>query len=294
MNMINILRFIYKHPLNQENKFNAIMKFLKWQISSRLWKNPFIYNWIGSSRLVISRGMTGATGNMYVGLMEYEDMSFLLHYLQKDNLFYDIGANVGVYTVLASQVKGSKTVAIEPLPLTYEKLLDNININRLTNVISKNIGLSFEQSKLYFTTNKDTMNSVALESDDETQEVMVDTMDNLSHEYGIPNAIKIDVEGYESNVLNGAKNVLRDDGLEVIILELNGSGQKFGFSDDDIHNDLLEIGFSPYSYNPFARNLTLLESYGSYNTIYIKKQHLEKIETIVKNSEKFSCNGMNI
>ena len=294
MNMINILRFIYKHPLNQANKFNAIVKFLKWQISSRLWKSPFIYNWIGSSRLVISRGMTGATGNMYVGLMEYEDMSFLLHYLQKDDLFYDVGANVGVYTVLASQVKKTKTVSIEPLPLTYDKLLDNININRLTNVISKNIGLSFEQSKLYFTTNKDTMNSVALESDDETQEVTVDTLDNISQEYGVPNAIKIDVEGYERNILNGAKNVLRDDGLEVIILELNGSGKKFGFLDDDIHSDLLKIGFSPYSYNPFDRNLTLLKTYGSYNTVYIKKLYLEKIEALVKNSEKFSCNGMKI
>jgi predicted RNA methylase len=87
--------------------------------------------------------MTGATGNIYVGLMEYEDMSFLLHYLQKDDLFYDIGANVGVYTVLTSQVKEVKTVSIEPLPLTYEKLLDNININRLTNVISKKYRIVF-------------------------------------------------------------------------------------------------------------------------------------------------------
>ena len=292
--MINTLKFIYNHPLNKDNKISSILRFIKWQISSRLWNSLFIYNWIDSSRLVISKGMTGATGNIYVGLMEYEDMSFLLHYLQKDDLFYDIGANVGVYTILASQIKEAKTVSIEPLPLTYEKLLDNININRLTNVVSKNIGVSFEQSKLYFTSNKDTMNSVALESDDETQEVIVDTLDNIAHEYGIPNAIKIDVEGYESNVLDGAKNLLRDDRLEVIILELNGSGQKFGFSDDDIHNDLLKIGFSPYVYNPFKRKLTLLESYGSYNTIYIKNQYLEKIETIVKSSEKFSCNGMKI
>jgi FkbM family methyltransferase len=292
--MINTIKFIYTHPLNKDNKIKAILRFIKWQISSRLWNSFFIYNWIGSSRLVIAKGMTGATGNIYVGLMEYEDMSFLLYYLQKDDLFYDIGANVGVYTVLTSQVKEVKTVSIEPLPLTYEKLLDNININRLTNVISKNIGLSFEPSKLYFTTTRDTMNSVALKSDLNTQEVIVDTLDNISHEHGVPNAIKIDVEGYESNVLNGAKEVPRDDRLEVIILELNGSGQKFGFLDDDIHNDLLEIGFSPYAYEPFNRKLTLLKSYGLHNTIYIKKQYLEKITTIIENSEKFSCNGIEI
>jgi hypothetical protein len=141
--MINTIKFIYTHPLNKDNKIKAILRFIKWQISSRLWNSFFIYNWIGSSRLVIAKGMTGATGNIYVGLMEYEDMSFLLHYLQKDDLFYDIGANVGVYTVLTSQVKEVKTVSIEPLPLTYEKLLDNININRLTNVISKKYRIVF-------------------------------------------------------------------------------------------------------------------------------------------------------
>lgn len=292
--MINIIKFIYNHPLNKNNKIGAIVKFFLWQMSSKLWRGSFVFNWINNSKLIVSNGMTGATGNIYVGLMEYEDMSFLLHYIQKDDLFYDIGANVGVYTILASQVKKAKTISIEPLPLTYEKLLDNIQINRLTNVVSKNIGLSFEQSKLYFTTNKDTMNSVALDSDINKQEINVDTLDNLSMKYGIPKMIKIDVEGYETNVLKGAIDVLEDDALEVVILELNGSGKKFGFNDDDIHRNLFNFGFKPYSYNPFERKIIKLDSYGFHNTIYIKSQVFNKIKTIVENSVTFNCNGVNI
>jgi FkbM family methyltransferase len=292
--MINILKFIYKHPLNNANKIGAIIKFIKWQISSRLWGGLFIYNWIDSSKLVVSNGMTGATGNIYVGLMEYEDMGFLLHYLQKNDLFYDIGANVGIYTVLASAVKKAKTISFEPLPETYEKLLDNIHINRLNNVVAKNIGLSNEKSKLYFTTNKDTMNSVALKNDKDKQEVDVDTLDNISNKYGIPKVMKIDVEGYETQVLKGANKILTNESFEVIILELNGSGAKFGFSDDDIHNELLEYGFIPCTYNPFNRKIIKLESYTSHNTIYIKEKIYSSVEITIKAGSSFTCNGLKI
>ena len=78
--MYRILKFIYTHPLNKNNKINSLLRFIKWQISSRLWNESFVYNWIDDSKLIIENGMTGATGNVYVGLMEYEEMSFLLHY----------------------------------------------------------------------------------------------------------------------------------------------------------------------------------------------------------------------
>ena len=253
-----------------------------------------MFEWVNNSRLIVSRGMTGATGNIYVGLMEYKDMSLLLHYVKEDDLFYDVGANVGAYTVLASKVKNAKTVSIEPLPNTFSKLQDNININNLNNVISLNIGLSKEKSKLYFTTDKDTMNSVATSNDKNTQEVDVDTIDNLSMEYGIPQIIKIDVEGYETYVLQGANNTLLSEKLEVLILELNGSGKKFKLYDDDIHNDLLLKGFLPYTYDPFTRELITLETYSSENTIYIKNDNVEKIKNTLKNADSFVVNNVRL
>jgi len=292
--MVNIIRFIFNHPLNQQHKMLSIWRFFKWQISSRLWSGSFVFNWIDDSKLIISNGMTGATGNIYVGLMEYEDMGFLLHYLQEDDLFYDIGANVGVYTILASKVKKSKTFSFEPLPNTYERLLDNIQINRLNNVVTNNIGLSSEKSKLYFTTDRDTMNSVALNTDINKVEIIVDTLDNISRKFGIPKAIKIDVEGYESNVLKGAKEVLQSNNLEVIILELNGNGEKFGFKDDDIHKDLVKYGFNSYTYNPFKRKLIKLDKYGTHNTIYIRKDSVTNINKILKKANSFNVNGIDL
>jgi hypothetical protein len=49
-------------------------------------------------------GMTGATQNIYVGLQEFVDIMLTLHFLRKGDLFLDMGANVGSYTILASGV----------------------------------------------------------------------------------------------------------------------------------------------------------------------------------------------
>ncbi|NOQ29827.1 MAG: FkbM family methyltransferase [Helicobacteraceae bacterium] len=292
--MYKILKFIYTHPLNKNNKIKSLLRFIKWQISSRLWKGAFIYDWINDSKLIIENGMTGATGNIYVGLMEYEDMSFLLHYLSKSDTFFDIGANVGVYSILASKVKNVKTISIEPLPDTYEKLKDNIKINRLSNIKYENIGLSDKKSKLYFTIDKDTMNSVAINSDENTKEVYVDTLDNLAERYIVPSVIKIDVEGYETNVLSGAHNVLKNKNCKILIIELNNSGLKYGYNDSDIHTNLLSYGFQSYTYNPFSRQLVKLDSYGYHNTIYIKSDYLNVVQKKVSESDFFSINGMKI
>ena len=254
-----------------------------------------IYNWVNDSKLIVENGMVGATGNIYVGLMEYKDMAFVLHYLNNSDIFYDIGANVGVYTVLSSKVKQAKTVSIEPLPNTYEKLMDNIKLNRIDEkVIPLNIGLSDKKSILYFTSDKDTMNQVATQEDKNTIQVDVDILDNVANIYGYPNFIKMDVEGYETMVLKGAEKVLQSKNLDGIIIELNGSGSKFGFNDEDIHNSLINNGFSPYDYDPVNRRINGLKKYGSHNTIYLKKDKIINIQERLLKSQPFKIFDMEI
>jgi len=62
---------------------------------------PIALPFVGGSVLLAIRGMTGASGNWYCGLAEFEDMALVLHALRPGELFVDIGANVGAYSVLA-------------------------------------------------------------------------------------------------------------------------------------------------------------------------------------------------
>ena len=68
-------------------------------------------------------GETGLTGNLYAGLHEFADMAFVMHALRPTDLFVDIGANAGSYTILACAVAKARGCAFEPLPSTYRRLV---------------------------------------------------------------------------------------------------------------------------------------------------------------------------
>ena len=72
------IKGIINHPLNRANKLNAVFRFINWQLTSRFKENPIKLPFVNSTYLNVSRGMKGATGNIYSGLHEYEEMGFLL------------------------------------------------------------------------------------------------------------------------------------------------------------------------------------------------------------------------
>ena len=270
MTLLGILKFVWNHPLNTNSRKAAIGRFIKWQINSRLNRFPILYPITSNAKIFAWKGLTGATGNLYCGLMEYEDMGFLLHYLKSSDLFIDIGANVGAYTVLASGEINAKSISIEPIPSTYRNLIDNIAINHLDDkVTALNIGLGKEEASMKFTKSLDTVNHVAVEGEKDIIEVQVNTLDGICP--SMPNFLKIDVEGFETEVLLGAAKVLASEELNAIIIELNGSGKRYGFDEDKIHESLVQYGFNPHRYDPLSKRLTVLNTYSkSHNTIYIK------------------------
>src|ERR1700739_1067728 len=119
------LRFIFSYPLNRGRPLSALGRLVVWQLTSRL-HAEIEFDWIEGAKLLVSRGMTGATGNIYCGLHEFAEMGFLLHLLRPNDLFLDVGANVGSYTILASRVCGARVIAFEPDPGAAKALRRNI------------------------------------------------------------------------------------------------------------------------------------------------------------------------
>ena len=107
MGLISIARFIIDHPLSQGRILANLGRFACWQIGARLARGPVATRFVNSAQLLASPGMTGATGNVYVGLHEFTDMSFVLHFLRPNDLFVDVGANIGSYTILATAAVGA-------------------------------------------------------------------------------------------------------------------------------------------------------------------------------------------
>jgi len=265
--------FLFSHSLGRKHPFKTLLRFLFWQLqvgfsSGELIIKPFI----GNVKFYARKGLTGITGNIYTGLHEFDDMAFLLHFLRPDDIFFDIGANVGSYTLLASGICGANSIAIEPVENTVALFSKNIELNKLENKVTLiNAVAGAAASTIVFTQNEDTGNHVvsATELRTDCAELPVITIDSLLIR-GVPALIKIDVEGYETEVLKGMEETLNRVDLKAIIIELNGSGGRYGFDEQNIHTLLISKGFQPYHYDAFMRQLNLLKGFGSFNTIYCR------------------------
>ncbi len=289
-NFIKTISSIVFHPGNKGKRIDAFMRYFKWQIGSRLLGFVVVFNWIDDAKLYMRTGEAMVTHNYYTGLYEYYDMSFLMHYTNDGDKFLDVGANAGVYSILASVVLDVDVVAFEPIPETFERLTENIRLNKKENDIKYlNIGLSDKKGALYFTCDRDATNHVSENLEEEnTIKVEVTTLDEeLGRLHYSPSIMKIDVEGYEKFVLNGASLLLANPALNVIVVELNESGARYKIADEEIVAILTRNGFIAYDYYPNKHELVKLENCKSerQNTLFIRNIDLarERVNNVKKN-----------
>ena len=94
-NIFKTIKFLYSHPLTKGRGFAVLIKFFFWQLSNLFFDRKKIFSWVNESKLIMRKGETSVTGNYYNGLIEYEDMMFILHTMKRENVFIDVGTNAG-------------------------------------------------------------------------------------------------------------------------------------------------------------------------------------------------------
>lgn len=275
-----------------------MVRWFAWHVSSYLLKAPVIVPWVNGSRLIIKKGMTGATGNYYCGLHEFADMGFLLHYLKAGNLFLDLGANVGSYTVLAASVSRANVISVEPIPRTFEQLTDNVRVNAIESLVdAKNVGLGDEYGMLRFSSDRDTENYVLDPAEVARVAgivVPVVRLDDLVSGQA-PSMIKLDVEGYESAVLLGGQVTFTMPSLQAVLIEVNGAGARYGYKDEDIRRKLRSWGFEACRYDPLTRLLCIVDdgiASLSGNTLYVRG--VSTVQRKLKAAKPFQVLGRSI
>lgn len=195
------------HKSEHRNRTGALLRHLYWQVRKLGFPHPVRLRLSHSQIMDNEPGGVISMVNM-LGLYDFNNMNFVQRVLTSGALFVDVGANIGAYTLIASEDPSVTVVSLEPNPTAFGKLRTNVALNNRQNVTLVNMAASAQPGTLRMTDNgADPTNHVI---DDQalahgTITVPVDTLDAICQRAGgLPLLIKLDVEGHEPLVLQGA------------------------------------------------------------------------------------------
>jgi FkbM family methyltransferase len=175
-----------------------------------------------------------------------EDYEFLHSYLKSGDLYIDIGANVGVTVIPAAKSVGEqgRVIAFEPHPSICSYLKENIDLNNLENVVVHNCALGNQRGYINFTNKlNDEGNQVESVESSSGIKVPIALLDDIGNELDNIALLKLDVEGYEKYVIEGAKTTIEK--VNCIYFEVSEENfSNFGYSSSDILIALEQFGFS--------------------------------------------------
>lgn len=245
------LRFIVRHPANRKRKLRALLTFAGWQIWKRTIRRPITARlWYGSRVRVYPDSQSGSLA-LYTRLPEFDDMQFAARLLKPGDVVVDVGANIGLYSLLAaSRVGDGRVIAFEPHPVAATRLRENIDLNKLHSVEVRVEAVGSSAGEARLTADLDTANYIVVGDDDSrTVGVPVSTLDDVV-EAGRPVAlVKLDTEGFESAVLAGAGRLLRDGSVLAWIVEIREHGLRYGGSDKSVLETFRRCGYRAYRYS---------------------------------------------
>ncbi len=182
-----------------------------------------------------ARGIKWSTGagvaDFWVGTYESEKAQLLVRHVKPGGTFYDVGANVGFYTLLASRLIGpaGRVIAFEPSPRNLVFLRRHLRLNNAENVEVLDLAISDSDGVTQFSVDGDPKKSQIAPGGDIT--VQTTTLDRLMGELPLPDLIEMDIEGAEYAALLGAEQLLRKSN-PVIFLSTHGQ---------DVHRACCEL-----------------------------------------------------
>ena len=294
LNLLNIVSLIYSHPLNKKDRISQIFKFFFWQLNCLTLKKKIIYKVTNNFSLYIVPRQRSATANYYLKLHEYVEMLLICHFLDENDLFVDVGSNIGEYALLAAGETKCNSLAIEPVESTFNFLKRNVELNNLQNKIQMlQVGVSNINGFENFTNNLDSENFVIRDNkvnNHNSSKIKTLTLDEICKDK-FPSCIKIDVEGFEAHVLEGARKTLQQENLKVVIIELRNLSIKYNFTDEICVKILNKYGFKKTFYDPFNKRFLDKELYQQANEIYVKNKS-EVLKKINSNNSMVFLDGL--
>lgn len=254
----------------------ALVKHLQWQVRKGLNLFPFEQT-LSKSRIIARHRRCGVSALINSqGLYNYNNMNLVKLLLREGGIFFDIGANIGSYTLIASEQEKGAVYAFEPHPVTFSFLKENVCLNRRKNVYLFNLALGAEEGEIRLTDEAGSAtNRRVHERSEGTVRVLSRRADAFCLERCVvPNYVKIDVEGFEYEVLEGFGDRLRE--VDLWMIEMNGLSEERSKGEKAISDLLAGNRFQgPYYFDYDSRALSRLGSADHEDAIYLSKRLID-------------------
>ena len=212
----HFVSYTWLHPANREHRLAAVANAIRVATRDRVFGRPMLVP-IGCRGRMWSEtvfGMEFAYANPYA----WNEMRFWARHLAPGDIFIDVGANVGAYSLWASD-HGAHVIAIEPDPEVAARLKANIALNPWMEVELLEVALADKRGPVQLLSERGGRSRLAVgEAVDHMMEVEAWTLDEVLGERAAA-GVKIDVEGAERLVLEGARRALGQGRVKVFQLE---------------------------------------------------------------------------
>lgn len=255
---VHSLRRIARNP--NIGTLRGIRRHLDWQL--RRARNAFPCELpLSGSVLVAPNGACGVSALVNAhGLYDYNNMQLMRLLLEPGGCFVDVGANIGAYSLVASEASRGRVIAFEPHPDTCATLRRNVarNARRNVEVVCAAVGRINGQVAITDTPGSSITHIVsrAGTAGPDTICVPMLRLDTLLGERQLhPTAIKIDVEGFEADVIRGLGTRIHD--AAVIQVEINEFGARRADGAATVRQLLSRAGFiGPVYYDADRRRFS--------------------------------------
>ncbi|MCO6454185.1 MAG: FkbM family methyltransferase, partial [Pirellulaceae bacterium] len=266
---------------NRRRRWQAVLRAVCWQVDKRLRGRPWDVPLPGGMRVRCYPDSQSATLSLYChGLYDYDEMRFVLDYLRPGDRFLDIGANVGIYSLLAASAVGPEGAvdAFEPVPATLERLRENLRLSGVQNIQVHPLAVGATAGEVFLETGNDAMNHMLASSElPGSERPGLPSGEQTGAQTGLPSAErtmavrcvaldeylpdrqyamgKIDIEGAELLALRGARRMLAAANPPVWLLEMNGLCGRYGHTPAQLSEWLAEHGYRLARYDADRRQL---------------------------------------
>jgi len=264
-------------------------------LRNRLLLNRAISVRVGDS--LIQMTPTGAeAASIWSGArFEQREVEFILQVLGPEMVFLDIGANVGLFSLAAAKRHPkAKVYAFEPCKWTFQILQRNLQLNSLDNVQAYRTALGDYTGEAVLQVNavgRDGLNTIGRPSHTDCQivaqeKVPITTLDAFLVEHGIGrvDVMKVDVEGAELLVFQGAKNLLMREDAPLILYEgYSWCTKGFSYHPVEIMWFLQNCGYSFFVFDDQTGKVTPRQPAHGYDAMVIaaKPTHLSLVRELV-------------